>query len=88
MEEKKLFQTLIKCESRFGLSDYVCGRISGIHLCMCFNNPLDERNCPVGPYIKFDKGMIIKTICTCERYDAFMNTVESLYPGLCEFNYK
>lgn len=88
MEKKKSFQTLIKREGRFGLSDHVCGRISGIHLCTCFDKPLDERDSIAGPYRIVEDGMIIESICTCEQYDAFMNTVESIYPGLCEFNYK
>ena len=82
--EKRIFKTIVRADHKFGDSEYVRGRISGIQLAMCDEDP---KNGFVWSYVP-GVGDIIKTKCTPEKYDAFTNVIENLYPGLCIFDYK
>ena len=81
MNKKYVVSTLIKRNHKFGENAYVRGRISGIKLVVCDGSD-KFANCEI------DEGILIKSECTPEQYDEFMNIVEKHYPGLCEFDYK
>ena len=80
MERKKVL-TLVKRNHKFGGNDFVRGRISGIAYCM-------QGYKDVYPNEECDEGMIYITKMTPIEYDDFINIIEKLYPGLCEFDYK
>jgi len=80
--DKKVYFTLIKRMHKFGDNHYVRGRISGIAFCMSGLEKEAYANMAV-----LD-GTVISNYFTQEEYDKFIETVEKLYPGLCEFNYK
>ena len=78
--EKLEVKTLIKRNHKFGENEFILGRISGI-----------------GYIVANKKGFALMEICegnvyrnefTPDEYDKFMNIIEDLYPGLCEFNYQ
>lgn len=82
--EKKLFKTLVKGNhEKFGGNRYVVGKISGINHVLCgnsnrFAHTFDDKT----------GDTLIKHECYQEQYDIFRITIEELYPGLCEFDYK
>ena len=82
--EKRIFKTIVRADNKFGDSEYVRGRISGIQLAMCDEDP---KNGFVWSYVP-GVGDMIKTECTPEKYDAFTKVIENLYSGLCIFDYK
>ena len=82
--ENKIFKTIVRADHKFGDSDYVRGRISGIQLAMCAKDPKKEFVWSYVPRV----GDMMKTECTSEQYDAFIKIIEELYPGLCIFDYK
>ena len=82
--ELKRFKTVIDNKHKLGGSPYVLGRINGIMFAMC--NGLD------GAVFEIDHDddidiEILTAECTKRQYDAFSEVIESLYPGLCVFNY-
>ena len=82
--EKRIFKTIVRADHKFGDSKYIRGRISGIQLAMCDEDP---KNGFIWSYVPGVGGMT-KTECTPEKYDAFAKVIEKLYPGLCIFDYK
>ena len=82
--EKRIFKTIVKYDHDLGGEEYVLGRISGIQLAMCDEDP---KNGFVWSYVP-GVGDMIKTECTSEQYDAFAKVIEKLYPGLCIFDCK
>lgn len=85
--EKKVFNTLIKKDHKFGENEYVHGRISGMQEMICDgnNNGVDEPGYAMWhiPGV----GEVLVTYCEPEKYESFKNLVEKHYPGLCEFDY-
>ena len=82
--ENKIFKTIVRADHKFGDSEYVRGRISGIQLAMCAKDPKKEFVWSYVPRV----GDMMKTECTSERYDAFINIIEELYPRVCICDYK
>lgn len=76
--EERLFNTLIKKDRKLA-TDYVKGRISGIQLCVC------EKETTI---LKTKAGSILRCVTDEETYNKFKNKVESIYPDLCEFDWK
>lgn len=79
MDKVKTFYTIVK---RNYLSNelYAFGVIRGLEIGICdltLKKTLDYEILP--------KFVLHKTETTQERFDTFRNTVEALYPGLCEF---
>ena len=82
--EKRIFKTIVRADHKFGYSEYVRGRISGIQLAMCDEDPENGFCWSYVPGV----GDMIKTECTPEKYGAFTKVIEELYPELCIFDYK
>lgn len=82
--ENKIFKTIVRADHKFGDSEYVRGRISGIQFAMCTKDSKKEFVWSYVPRV----GDMMKAECTSEQYAAFAKAVEELYPGLCIFDYK
>ena len=82
--KKRIFKTIVRADHDLGGEEYVLGRIRGIQLAMCDEDP---KNGFVWSYVP-GVGDVIKTECTPEKYGAFTKVIEELYPGLCIFDYK
>lgn len=75
--------TLIRGDYKFQVpEEYILGKIAGIGYMIC-----GQSRGYTMRRIK-DKGAIYEKEFTVDEYDNFMNIIEELYPGLCEFNYQ
>lgn len=83
-----IFRTLIKKDHKFSDNDYVKGRITGIEYIVCFNGDIERAQDLGFAHVHFEDGILLKTICTKRQYEKFSKLVETMYPGLCEFDYK
>lgn len=83
MGRKRIFGTLVKEDHKLGKNEYIHGRISGILKVLCTKDGVE-----FGMRELSNVGLILTTECTKSNYYKFMEVIEDLYPGLCEFDYK
>lgn len=75
------FKTLVKDNhNRYGRNAYVRGKISGIQMMVCESDKVYANE-------GIEGGVLYTCECTPEQYEKFIEIVESIYPGLCIFNY-
>lgn len=80
----RIIKTLVKREHPLGIDKYVLGRIVGAMAVMCKEDPAMGIEFGRGVC---DRGSIIVTETTDEKYKAFAEVIESWYPALCIFDY-
>lgn len=78
--ENKQFITFAK-RNYIGNELYVFGIIHGLQIALCDEDLQHSLDCEV-----FPNKVIYVTNTTQEKYDVFCKMVETIYPGLCEFN--
>lgn len=85
---ERFFKTLVREDHKFGMNDYVLGRVSGILEVICDGkrNGIDEPGVDAMWEIP-GVGSTFTTLCEPEQYEQFANLIEKHYPGLCIFNY-
>ena len=77
--DEQTFGTIIKEKHKFGGNDFIVGKISGIGYMCCGKTRYAMAQDPKS------KVLYIRYKCTKEQYEKFVEIVEGLYPGLCEF---
>lgn len=78
--DKQKVSTLIKRDHAFGGNEFTIGKISGIGYC------ISEYDTNFINIDMTDEGYLYTSEFTPDEYDKFINVIEELYPGLCEFN--
>ena len=83
MKTRKI-RTLVKRDHALGKDEYVLGRIVGAMAAMCKEDPAEGLE--FGRF-RCEKGWIVMTETTEEKYEAFASVIDSWYTGLCTFDY-
>lgn len=79
--EERMFWTLINVNHRFGSSEYIIGRISGMLYAICNDDDMYIGN------MWLKDGIVLRSVTTQRKYKKFTRIVEKQYPGLCTFDY-
>lgn len=79
--DKQEVLTLIKRDHKFGGNEFVLGKISGIGY-------VESGYHSDSVLMRIDDGFVYRNKFTPDGYDKFINIIETMYPGLCKFDYK